>query len=24
MENEWKMEDGKCTPHGPPLSVAFR
>jgi len=18
MENEWTLEDGKCTPHGPP------
>ena len=24
MENGWKMEDGKCTPHGPPPSVAFK
>jgi len=24
MENGWKMEDGKCTPHGPPPGVAFK
>jgi hypothetical protein len=24
MENGWKMEDGKCTLHGPPPGVAFK
>jgi hypothetical protein len=24
MENGWKMEVGKCTPHGPPARVAFQ